>query len=225
MKNAGCVRPRRSPTSGRLGTGLNVGLFPRPATRLPPRDFRFGSNTAMRLALVERPLSLPLAANATFPSRPDSAIGDPSANVSGGSIAEIQIETLPRPFAACPGGRRGLRLAARRRNCRGKGRGRIRRRSSVAASKTALTGVQKSQRERHLSLGRGRGRSTRCRRSNRPGNSQVKGPQPRFEIWREALRASAEGIAFSGKRTEGRQQRGSIDPVERCAHVRYRCRL
>jgi hypothetical protein len=103
--------------------------------------------------------------------------------------------------------------------------GRIRRRSSVAARKTAVKAVQKSEREGHLSLGRGRGRSSRRRRSNRPGISQAKGPRPRFDFWRETPRASAEGIAISGKRTEGRQQRGSIDPAERCAHVRYRCRL
>jgi hypothetical protein len=106
-----------------------------------------------------------------------------------------------------------------------KGVGRIHRRSSVAAAKIAVTGARKLEREGHLSLGRGRGRSSRRRRSNRPGISQAKGPRPRFHFWRETPRASAEGIAISGKRTEGRQQRGSIDPAERCAHVRYRRRL
>jgi hypothetical protein len=142
-----------------------------------------------------------------------------------GRVKFVMQFTRTRSFAACPGGRRGRKICRPQAELSGEGRGRIRRRSSIAARKTAVTGAQKSEREGHLSLGRGRGRSTRRRRSNRPGNSQVKGPRPRFEVWREALHASAEGIAISGKRTEGRQQRGSIDPAERCAHVRYRCRL
>ena len=43
-----------------------------------------------------------------------------------------------------------------------------------------------------------------CRRSNRPGNSQAKGPTSKSTLWREARNiVPAEGIAISGNRTEG----------------------
>ena len=43
----------------------------------------------------------------------------------------------------------------------------------------------------------------RRRRSNRPGNSQAKGPPPAFIFWKEAPKVSADGITISGKDTEG----------------------
>lgn len=73
----------------------------------------------------------------------------------------------------------------------------------------------------------------RRRRSNRPGNSQAEGPCD-TTFWRVALRAPADGIAISGKRTEGAlnrtghpevgaflcrmQQFSSVSP--RCFHER-----
>jgi hypothetical protein len=42
-----------------------------------------------------------------------------------------------------------------------------------------------------------------CRRSNRPGNSQAKGPAGRVRTLENDGKPSAEGITISGKGTEG----------------------
>ena len=52
------------------------------------------------------------------------------------------------------------------------------------------------------------GHRRRRRRSNRPGNSQAKGPRDEDSIWKEAPRAfdltvSADGIILSGTATDG----------------------
>ena len=56
----------------------------------------------------------------------------------------------------------------------------------------------------NLALLRERSAFRRRRRSNRPGNSQADEPRNRtIRLWKETHLASADGITFSGKDTEG----------------------
>jgi hypothetical protein len=91
-----------------------------------------------------------------------------------GGVKFVMQFTRTRSFVACPGGRCGRKICRPQAELSGGG---TRSHSSPLVGrgeKDRRTGVQRSEREGHLSLGRGRGRSTRRRRSNRPGNSQVK---------------------------------------------------
>src|SRR5690242_4745918 len=86
----------------------------------------------------------------------------------------------------------------------------------------------------------------RRRRSNRPGNSQAKGPRDEDNIWKEtprvSLTVSADGMILSGTATDGasmvrsgdgsRRPRGPHDACARCrkpaethAASRFACRL
>ncbi len=72
-----------------------------------------------------------------------------------------------------------------------------------------------SHNERNISLGETA--SMRRRRSNRPGNSQAKGPARPAGLWREAFstRRLAEGITISGAKDRG----GSLNGTTPCQQL------